>query len=72
MFVTNEDIQKLYIRVCRDSGFDMGWLDASFLTAQIYGLNPLHVWHAFGSIVTMQSIATGEHPAVNNPVYGAA
>lgn len=61
--MTKEAIQKLFIRVCRDSGFRLDEVNAAIITAKAAGIHPLEVWIALPSLTTMAQIARGEHPA---------
>lgn len=63
-----ELIQKVYIRICRDSRFRFTPVDAAHLTGKICDGDALEVWCALG-MENMERIASGEHPAVNNPHY---
>lgn len=58
-----ETIQKLFIRVCRDSGFKLSADRAAVLTADIAGCHALDVWIALPSLDVMSDIAAGTHPA---------
>lgn len=57
------DIQKVYIRVCRDSGFKMDGVQAATLAAKVIGCSPLEIWLAMPSLNVMDQIAKGDHPA---------
>ena len=67
-----ELIHKLYIRVCRDSGFQLDLHRACSLVARILGKHPLEVWMAFPSLDVMFAIAAGDHPSLDNPRYSTA
>lgn len=67
--MTRKEIQMAYIRVCRDSGWRMDYIRAAHFVAKLYGISPIEVWIEFGDLKAMESIAKGEHPAVNNPEY---
>lgn len=56
-------IQDMYVRVCRDSGFQLSWEQATKLTAKVGGWHPLDVWMAMPSMDVMEEIAEGKHPA---------
>jgi hypothetical protein len=60
---TRELWRQVFIRVCRDSGFQLSFERACRLTGQIVGTHPLLVWSAFPCMEVMQAIAAGEHPA---------
>lgn len=60
-------IQDVYIRVCKDSGFNMHWEDAAVLTADILNIIPLEVGLAFSRMGDLNQIALGLHPAAPNP-----
>ena len=57
------EIQNLYIRVCRDSGFRLNYVAAAQIAASAGGFHPMDVWIAMPSLSVMQEIARGEHPA---------
>ena len=54
-------VQDIYIRICRDSGFQLGYVEAAKLAANVGGFHPLDVADALG-IANMHEIATGRHP----------
>lgn len=54
--------RQVFIRVCRDSGFQLSAERACHLTGQIVGAHPLLVWSAFPSMEVMREIAAGSHP----------
>ncbi len=60
---------KLFIRVCRDSGFQIDAGRAARLVGGILGEHPLSVWAAFPSFGDMSRIARGEHPCLSLPAY---
>lgn len=55
--------QDLYIRVCRDSGWQLNYIEAAKLVARILITSPLLIWTKFSSLTLMEEIARGEHPA---------
>lgn len=55
-------IQDVYIRVCRDSNWNMPWDQAARFVADMLNIHPLAVGNAFPYIMTMQEIAAGIHP----------
>jgi len=59
---TRVEIQKVFARVCQDSGFTIQWVPAAVLTARVMEINPLQVWNAFPSVDAMQNIARGNIP----------
>lgn len=59
-------IQDIYIRICRDSGFQLSWDRAAHLAGQVGGFHALDVWNAMPSLDTMRQIAAGEHPAAHS------
>lgn len=65
---TRELWRQVFIRVCRDSGFQLPMERACHLTAQIVGTHPLMVWSAFPYMQVMHEIAAGTHPAVRGAV----
>jgi len=56
-------IQDLYIRVCRDSGFNMDYIRAAHFAGMVGGFHAMDVWIAMPSLEVMQQIAKGTHPA---------
>ena len=60
-------IQDVFIRVCRDSGFQLEATRAANLASDALGIHPLQVLTAMGSMEAMERVATGEHPAVQRP-----
>lgn len=60
---TREQVQRLFIRVCRDSGFGLDTAHAAAIAARAAGISPLEIWVAIGDLRTMDRIACGEHPA---------
>lgn len=58
-----EEIQKAYIRVCKDSGFTFEYIKAAVFVGEMLRISPLEVWTAFGDLRLMERIAKGEHPA---------
>lgn len=61
--MTREQIQQLFIRTCRDSGFGLEASEAANLVGRVAKISPLEVWTAFGALAVMDAIARGEHPA---------
>jgi hypothetical protein len=61
---SREDLQRAYIRVCRDSGFKADPLVAAHVVATMFRTSPLEIWIAVGTLETMDQIASGKHPAV--------
>lgn len=64
-----KNIQMAFIRVCRDSGWRFDHARAAIFVGNLLKISPLEVWTAFGNLDTMEEIARGEHPVVNNPEY---
>ena len=64
-----ETIQKLFIRVCRDSSFSLEHTRAAHLVGSILGKSAIEVWIAFSDLDTMRRISTGEHPCLVLPRY---
>lgn len=63
MTLSRDEIQKLLIRVCRDSGWQMEWTKATILVGKVLDIHPMDVWCRAGiDIATMEKIAKGEHP----------
>lgn len=61
--MTREQIQQVFIRTCRDSGFSLESSRAANVAARVANISPLEVWTAIGSLEMMDRIASGEHPA---------
>lgn len=59
-------ITDLYIRVCKDSGFELDCIEAAKLVANILTIDPFQVWEAMGTFSVMQRCANGTHPEVFN------
>lgn len=59
--IERKQIQDVFIRVCRDSGFKMEASAAAIFAAQLIQISPLEVWTAIGSMDTMRKIAQGTH-----------
>ena len=57
-------IQQAYIRVCRDSRFQIEPVPAAHLAAAIAPCHPLQVWIALG-LDNMERIAAGNHPCLS-------
>jgi hypothetical protein len=55
-------IQDLYIRICRDSGWQMEFAQAAHLAGKVGGFHAIDVWSAMPSMTVMEQIARGEHP----------
>lgn len=63
MFAIGErgQIQKLFVRICMDSGYTISSAQAAGLTASIMDTHPISVLAAFG-FDKMTAIAAGNHP----------
>lgn len=59
---TRKKCQEAYIRVCRDSGWKMDYIDAAIFTGKLIDIHPLILWGAFSGFDQMDRIAKGEHP----------
>lgn len=53
--------QDIYIRVCKDSGFQLDSTRAAILAANVIGCHPMEIWMAL-DVDLMNRIASGEHP----------
>jgi hypothetical protein len=60
-------IQDLYIRACRDSGWQIEFTQAACLAARVGGFHAMDVWTAMPSMTVMGQIARGEHLACKLP-----
>lgn len=67
---SREYIQKMFIRVCRDSGFTMEYIKATIFAGEILKISPIEVWTSFGSLDTMEEIAKGIHPVLKRQSNG--
>lgn len=56
-------MQQVFVRVCRDSGFQLDTDRACKLAAKVVGKHPLDIWMAMPGLDVMDAIARGEHPA---------
>ena len=54
--------QDLYIRACRDSGWQLDYVEAAKLAGKVLNCHPMNIWVAFGDMKAMEKIAAGEHP----------
>lgn len=57
-----ETIQRIYIRLCRDSRYTIKAENAAILAGNVLGISPLVVWTKFPSFAVMEEIASGTHP----------
>lgn len=64
--------RKVFIRVCRDSGFKLPWDRAAHLTGDVVGVPAMLVWTAFPYLSVMQEIAVGAHPAAHDDSLAGA
>ena len=55
-------ITDAYVRVCRDSGFQMEATAAAHFVAKLLNIHAFDVWFAM-DLSTMRRIADGTHPA---------
>jgi hypothetical protein len=60
-------IQDTYIRVCKDSEYNLHWEDAAVITSDILEILPLTVGFVFPKMGDLNLIALGRHPAAPNP-----
>jgi hypothetical protein len=58
-------IQDLYIRIAKDSNFQIDAIKVAQLTAGVLKIHPLEVAWAFPYLSVMHEVAAGDHPAVN-------
>jgi hypothetical protein len=61
--------QKVFIRVCRDSGFKLEPSRAAQFAAQLIGIHPFEILNAIGCLNTMNQIADGTHPVLQMEEY---
>lgn len=56
--------QDVYIRVCKDSGFQLDLFTAVHLAAGALGISSMELWVRMGiDLAVMEQIALGKHPA---------
>ena len=53
--------QDLYVRVCKDYGWQIDYIEAAKLVSRILKCNPFDVYDVFGDFDTMHKISKGEH-----------
>lgn len=54
--------QDSFIRICKDSGFNMDYIEAAKLAASVVGCHPFDISAAFSyDLGIMRTIATGDH-----------
>ena len=61
--VDRKTIQDIYIRVCKDSEFEMEYIQVAIFVAGLLNITPFEVYAAFGDLRTMGEVASGIHPA---------
>ncbi len=72
-YTEREEIVQVFVRVCRDSRFQMTPEDAARLTSTMLDLgSPLVVWARALSLYDMERIADGSHPCLSLQRYGDA
>ncbi len=59
--VTREEIQNLYIRTCRDSGWRLDYIEAAKLVGRVINMHPFSVYAQFADLKQMERIALGDH-----------
>ena len=62
MELSRKDIQNFYVRICKDSGWKIDYINAAKLAAGVLSLNTMEIWIAIGDLKTMEKISKGEHP----------
>lgn len=60
---SRELIQNTYIRVAKDSGWKMNYIEVAKFVGSLLGEQPMIVCAAFGSLSLMEKVAKGGHPA---------
>ena len=65
-----KDIRDVYIRTCRDAGFNMDAVQVAHLVGGIFKNSALEVAAAFPYIHVMAEVANGTHPASKDPHNG--
>lgn len=60
--MTRHEIQTLYIRTCRDSGWRLDYIEAAKLVCGLFNQHPYWVYAAFSDLRQMERVAKGEHP----------
>jgi len=61
---TTSKIQDLYIRICRDSKFQLEWERVTQIMAKVLDITPMMVYLAFPYLVRMKSIARRVDPVL--------
>lgn len=61
---SREQIQKLFVQICRDSNYQLDAATAAHLGAKVLGCSPLGFWIEIGTIDTMDRIANGSFKPV--------
>lgn len=69
MTLDRKTLCMIYIRVCRDSLWQMDYINAAHFAAKLIDVQPFDIYTAIGSFQDMENIAKGLHPVVNNPDY---
>ena len=59
--MAREGVQRVFVRVCKDSGFKLDMVRAAQLSAKVIGCSPLSIWMTMDT-QTMSEIASGKHP----------
>jgi hypothetical protein len=63
MEITRKLAQDTYIRVCKDCGCKLEWMQAIILAAKIWGIDQLVFFSIMDhSFYDLERIAKGEHP----------
>lgn len=60
--MTRTEVQNLYIRTCRDAGWQLDYIEAAKLVGRVLGMHPFSVYATFSDLRQMQRVAKGEHP----------
>lgn len=64
--MTEQTMQAMFIRLCRDSRFQLDAVRAAQLTAIACEVSPLEIWLALKSWGNMERIANGTHPVLSS------
>ncbi len=60
--MNKEYIQSVFIRIAKDSQFQMDTFKLIHFVANLLKIHPIEVWAAFPYLDTMHEIASGKHP----------
>ena len=56
-------VQDLFVRISRDSGYNLSATRVAHFAGDMLGITALEVWGYMPSIAVMEKVASGEHAA---------